>query len=69
MVEDVYLGRAAELVEASKVHLHACMLSRSSCVQLCVTPWTVAHQAPLSLGILQARILEWVAMPSSRGSS
>ena len=38
-------------------------------VQLFVTPWTVAHQAPLSMGILQARILEWVAMPSSRGSS
>ena len=34
-----------------------------------VTPWTVARQAPLSMGILQARILEWVAMPSSRGSS
>ena len=36
-----------------------------------VTPWTVAHQALLSVGILQARILEleWVAMPSSRGSS
>ena len=33
-----------------------------------VTPWTVAYQAPLSMGILQARILEWVAMPSSRGS-
>ena len=31
------------------------------------TPWTVAHQAPLSMGIFQARILEWVAMPSSRG--
>ena len=31
-----------------------------------VTPWTVAHQAALSLGILQARILEWIAMPSSR---
>ena len=30
------------------------------------TPWTIAHQAPLSMGILQARILEWVAMPSSR---
>ena len=29
----------------------------------------VAHQASLSIGILQARILEWVAMPSSRGSS
>ena len=34
-----------------------------------VTPWAVACQAPLSMGILQARILEWVAMPSSRGSS
>ena len=30
--------------------------------------WTVATQAPLCMGILQARILEWVAMPSSRGS-
>ena len=29
----------------------------------------VAHQALLSMRILQARILEWVAMPSSRGSS
>ena len=28
-----------------------------------------AHQAPLSMGILQARMLEWIAMPSSRGSS
>ena len=33
------------------------------------TLWTVAHQAPLSMGILHARILEWVAMPFSRGSS
>ena len=33
------------------------------------TPGTVARQAPLSMGILQAGILEWVAMPSSRGSS
>ena len=34
--------------------------------QLCltlVTLWTVAHQAPLSMGILQARILDWVACP------
>ena len=34
-----------------------------------VIPWTVAHQAPLSLGILQAGLLEWVAMPFFRGSS
>ena len=30
---------------------------------------TVAGQAPLSMGILQARIQEWVAMPNSRGPS
>ena len=29
------------------------------------TPWTVAHQAPLSMGILQARTLEWVAISLS----
>jgi len=39
-----------------------------SCLTL-QPPWTVACQAPLSMGILQARILEWVAMPSSWGSS
>ena len=30
-----------------------------------VNPWIVAHQPPLSMGILQARILEWVACPPS----
>ena len=40
-----------------------------SWVQLFATPWTVVCQAVLSMGILQARILEWVALPSSRGSS
>ena len=34
-----------------------------------VTAWIVVYQAPLSMGILQTRILVWVAMPSSRGSS
>ena len=38
-------------------------------VRLFATPWTVARQAPLSMGILQARVLEWVAMFSSRGFS
>ena len=32
-----------------------------------MTPWTVTHQASLSMGILQARILEWVAIFFSRG--
>ena len=43
-------------------------LVAQSC-RLFETSWTVAHQAPLSMGILQARILEWVAMLSSRVSS
>ena len=42
-------------------------LSRFGGVQLCASPWTVTRQAPLSMGILQARLLEWVARSSSRG--
>ena len=34
-----------------------------------MAPWTVAFQASLSMRNLQAGILEWVATPSSRGSS
>ena len=41
----------------------ACAKSFSP-VWLFVPPWTIAHQAPLSMGILQARIPEWVAYPS-----
>ena len=46
---------------------YVCMLNRS-CPNS-ATLWTAAHQAPLSMGILQARILEWVAISFSRGSS
>ena len=44
------------------------MLSHFSSVRLFAILWTVAHWAPLPMGILQARILEWVAMTSLRGS-
>ena len=40
-----------------------CTLSHFSRVPLFATPWTLSDQAPLSMGILQARILEWVAIP------
>ena len=46
---------------------YLCLVAQSC--QRFVTPWTISPQAPLSMGILQARILEWVAMPSTRGSS
>ena len=49
--------------------LDTSVLSHFSHVSLFATLWTVACQVPLSIGILQARILKWVAMPSSRGSS
>ena len=37
------------------------MLCRFSCVQLFVTPWTVAHQAPLSMGL--SREEDWSELP------
>ena len=42
------------------IHIVLCMLCAQSlsCVRLFATPWAVAHQAPLSMGILQARILK-----------
>ena len=35
-------------------------------VQLLATPWTAPHQALLSMGISQARILKWVAITTPR---
>ena len=37
----------------TNIHTHICVCCVLSCfsrVQLCATPWTVAHQAPLSMG-------------------
>ena len=51
------------------IYIYACVQSRFSHVQLFATLWTIAYQTPLFMGILQARILEWVAMPTSMGSS
>ena len=46
-----------------------CVLSCFSRAQLFAALWTVTLQAPLVHGILQARVLERVAIYSSRGSS
>ena len=48
-----------DLVVISWIWHQVCAESLS-CVRLFAAPWTVAHQDPLSMGILQARILEWV---------
>ena len=60
------LGHNMGLKATLKSGVHAKSL------QLCLIPcnlWTIAQQALLSNGILQASILEWIAMPSSRASS
>ena len=47
-----------------------CVLSHSVVSNCFATLWTVVRQASVVVhGILQARILEWVAISSSRGSS
>ena len=46
--------------------MHAQLLSH---VQLFATLWNVAHQAALSMEFFKARVLEWVVISSSRGSS
>ena len=58
--------------------ISACVLKlvnfcvRAKSLQSCLTLWNWLDYSPPDFsvhGILQARILEWVAMPSSRGSS
>ena len=44
------------------------VLVAQSCLTLC-DPMDHSYQGPLSMGILKARTLEWVAMLSPRGSS
>ena len=51
------------------VILMLCYAYLLSHVQLFATLWTTAYQAPLSMGILQAKILKWIAISFSRGSS
>ena len=68
------LCRAEKAMKAGRevpqgVKTCAFMLSHFSHVWLFATLWTVVRQAPLIHGILQARVLEWVAVSRSRGSS
>ena len=41
------------------------LLSRFSCVRLCVTPWTVACQAPLSMGFSRQEYWNHLPCPIS----
>ena len=62
-LQGVKLNREEDVVRAS---VHAKLLQ--SCLTLC-DPMDCSPPSSSVHGILQARLLEWVAMPSSRGSS
>ena len=61
MLGSIHLKQYLQILRTLKL----CVLSRS----VVSNPRTIALQGPLSIVILQTRILEWVAMPFSRGSS
>ena len=47
-----------------KLLFKECMLSHFSHVHLFVTPWTVAHQAPLSMGFSKQEYWSGLPFPS-----
>ena len=68
---DVFGKALAQMVQkrAPEYHLYVILSVGLGCVELLSPALSEPPQAPLSMGMLQARILEWVAMPSSTGSS
>ena len=44
--------------------MHACMLSHFSCVRLCATLGTAAHQAPVSTGFSRQEYWSGLPFPS-----
>ena len=64
--KDLYINYRRHISSLLKVpeeisELLLLLLSRFSCVQLCVTPQTAAHQDPLSLGF--SRQEHWSGLP------
>ena len=59
-------GRIGSPADAKFLDARGCMLNHFSRVTL-VNPMDCSPPGFSVCGILQARILEWVAMPSSRG--
>ena len=45
---------------------HVCMWNHFSCVQLCATPWTAAHLAPLSMEFSRQEYWGGLPFPSPR---
>ena len=56
------IGAWPNVREASDTMEHVHVLSRFRRVQLFATPWTIAHQAPLSMGFFRQEY--WSGFPS-----
>ena len=91
LAENAFQFSFLQLKEKLHEHKVKVKVKSLSCVRLFATPWTVAYQAPPSMGfsscptlcdpmdcslsgssvhgIFQARLLEWIAISFSRGSS
>ena len=74
-VKSVSIGASKSLLWTKSVlpvqplaRVIVCVQSLQSCLTLC-NPMDYSTSGSSTRGILQARILEWVAIPSSRGSS
>jgi len=57
------------LMMYSAYKLNKVKVKSLSCVRLFATPWTVAYQAPLSMGFSRQEYWSGVPLPSPRGSS
>ena len=57
-------GGRSEVVQllCGRAWTHAGILFPRSVMSDSATPWTVAYQAPLSMGFFQAIVLEWIAI-------
>ena len=49
---------------AQYIYIHIHVLGHFSCVRLFVIPWTVARQAPLSMGFCRQEYWRWVPFPT-----
>ena len=65
----IWAIREAHPTTHTHTYIYACFAQWLSHVWFFVTPWTVAHLVPLFMGFFQTRILEFVAISYSRGSS
>ena len=63
----LHLSVKAELFLSPLLFTMIPVLFSRSVMSNSANPWTVACQAPLSIGFFQARMLEWVTFPSPGG--